>query len=79
MSEPTPKELMSRGYRRTSNAFGMVSRIDRADWKEYMVENNFPVNADFYRRICSKDTLTIGKSKARRVKASGHDTTGFVE
>ena len=30
------------GYARTSNASGMVSRIDRKDWREHMAQQHSP-------------------------------------
>lgn len=71
------------GYRITSRKYGMISRIDRDDWKEYMAEKHAPWDieegrkwvrvlgdlhaADHYRRVYSKDTLEIG-SKALKLK-----------
>lgn len=72
------ERLMALGYRRTSNRHGMVSRVDRPDWKEWLAAKGYPVDADWYRRVCSKDTFEIGQAKARRVKSSSNDTTGFV-
>jgi len=36
------KELIAKGYRRTSNKFGVVSRIDRPDWRGYMALKHSP-------------------------------------
>lgn len=81
------------GYRRTSNAFGILSRVDREDWKEHMARLHSPWNhaegrewanlpgldaADFYRRVHSKDKVTVPKTVSRLVPTSGHDPIGFV-
>jgi len=34
--------LIKKGYRRVSNKFGHVARIDRPDWREHMAERNAP-------------------------------------
>lgn len=81
------------GYCVTSRKFGIVSRIDRPDWKEYMAKQQRPwslkeglewVEAlgeqdaeDFYRRCYSKDKLTIGKRKASFYPKSHTTITGF--
>lgn len=56
------KQLKRQGYCRTSNKHRMASRIDREDWKEYCLEKNHPVDADFYRRVLSKDNITVPQS-----------------
>jgi hypothetical protein len=90
----SPKELAAMGYRRTSNKYGMLSRIDRADWIEvlaahlrrapadfYIPGEKFPAAnwCDFYRRVLSKDTIEIDPNKAREVPSSSYDPIGFVE
>ena len=42
------KELVDQGYRRTSNAFCTISRIDRSDWLKVMAKDRFCSIADFY-------------------------------
>ena len=32
------KELMAKGYRRTSNKYRMITRIDREDWMHFLAE-----------------------------------------
>jgi hypothetical protein len=80
----SPKKLMALGYRRTSNAFGIVSRIDREDWKEHMAIRHSPWSLeegmewikclgessaeDHYRRCYSKDNIEFGKRLAYKVK-----------
>lgn len=34
--------LIDAGYRRTSNAFGHVARVDREDWQEWMARKHAP-------------------------------------
>lgn len=34
--------LIDAGYRRVSNAFGHVARVDREDWKEHMAQKHAP-------------------------------------
>lgn len=41
-------DLMRQGYRRTSNAYCLVGRIDRADWLEVMAKSRNCSVADFY-------------------------------
>ena len=71
------------GYRIISRKYGIISRIDRNDWREYMAKKYAPWDieeglkwvrtlgdrgaADHYRRIYSKDTLEIGR-KALKLK-----------
>lgn len=86
----TAKELIAQGYRRTSNAFGLVSRIDRPDWKEYMASlhpngmdwvhalEQTPGSAeDHYRRCYSKDTLELSRSVAKQIPPSGGSSVGY--
>lgn len=40
------KELIAQGYRRVSRKFGMLSRIDRPDWMEYMAAQHSPWNPE---------------------------------
>ncbi len=42
MQEYNVQELISQGYRRVSNRFCLISRIDRQDWKEYMASTHAP-------------------------------------
>jgi hypothetical protein len=82
----TTAETLSRmGYRRISNKFGMVARIDRPDWLEVMRKKhpnweNAEVSmiADYYRRCVSKDVLTLPLEVSRWVPSSNHDPIGYV-
>lgn len=85
--------LLSRGYRRVSNAHQMVSRIDRPDWVEVMASQMRRAPADFYvketgevsaswadhyRRVYSKDVLYVAPEVAKEVPGSGGDGVGYV-
>lgn len=76
------EELKRLGYRRVSNAYCMVSRIDRDDWLEVMARQLNTCVAHFYNmdgsgvsdrwrdhyiRGHSKDTLTVSPSILRKV------------
>lgn len=81
----TAEELTSMGYRRVSNKYGMVARIDRPDWLRYMREQHpnwadAPVSmiADYYRRCVSVDVLTVPHEVALGVPTSCHDATGWI-
>lgn len=74
-TDKTVAELIAMGYRRTSNAYGLVTRIDRDDWLEVLAVAMRRAPADFilrdgtgrvsprwedyYRRTLSKDTHTV--------------------
>ncbi len=86
----TAEELIVRGYRRVSNKYGIVARVDRSDWWEALEKyfgRNMPIRtpneiahwADYYRRTLSKDTLELGPEKARSIPSSSWDSTGFIE
>lgn len=94
-----PQEIARRlgamGYRRTSNKYGMVSRIDRADWLQHLAETmlnrvvaDFCLHStgmpsgswcDYYRRCVSKDTLELPQTISRKIPTSGWDSIGYVE
>ena len=76
-------ELMEQGYRRTSNAYCHVSRIDRDDWLDVLAEHRRCSRADFYNvdgsgigdnhrdhyvRCFSKDNHTVAPEVIRHVK-----------
>lgn len=46
-TDKSAEDLIALGYRRTSNAFGLVSRIDREDWLEVLAEKMGRSPADF--------------------------------
>ena len=73
------KKLMAMGYRVTSSKFNLVSRVDRKDWKEFSKLNSNPVDADWYRRCISKDTLDAGRQLTSKMDNSNHDPIGYVK
>jgi hypothetical protein len=79
----TAGELMSKGYRKTSNAYCIVSRVDREDWLEVMARQRNCSVADFYNvdgtgvrdshrdhyiRVFSEDNLTVSPKVLRLMK-----------
>lgn len=82
------------GYRRTSNRYRIVARVDREDWKEHMAAEHSPWSeeqglawveglgdsaADFYRRCISTDKLTIAsEAEFRKIPGSNHDPIGYI-
>ena len=66
------------GYRITSRKHRMATRIDREDWKEHCEEEGFPVDADWYRRCVSKDTIIVARDQIKEIGTSCNDTTGYV-
>lgn len=88
------EELIARGYRKTSNAYGHVTRIDRPDWVEFLAgklgrsvaelydpKTGKPAGtwADHYRTMYSDDTHTVDFNTTRRIPTSGHDPVGFID
>lgn len=86
--------LALQGYRRTSSKYGMLSRVDREDWQEFMAKTHAPwdINegrawvyglgtraADQYRRCYSRDKITVSTSISKFVPSSSHDTIGYVQ
>jgi hypothetical protein len=74
MAMVAAKELMDQGYRKTSNAYCIVSKIDRDDWVEVLARQRYCSVADFYNvdgsgigdqhrdfyvRVHSKDKQTV--------------------
>ena len=89
----TAQQLINAGYRRTSNSYRMVSRVDRPDWKEHMAKQHSPwsfedgmkwVNglgssaSDHYRRVYSKDTLMVSPTVFSKIPTSIHDPVGYI-
>jgi len=77
-------DLMLKGYRRTSNAYCMISRIDREDWLDVLATKMRTCVADFYNkdgsgvsdrwrdhyiRVYSKDTLTVSPAIYNKIKS----------
>lgn len=76
------KTLADQGYRRISNAYCRVARIDREDWLDVLAEQRRCSRADFYNvdgsgignqhrdhyiRCFSKDVLTVAPEILRLV------------
>ena len=40
------RDYAAEGYRVVSRKYGMISRIDRKDWKEYMAKQHAPWDAE---------------------------------
>lgn len=91
----TKQELIDKGYCVTSRRFGIVSKIDRSDWKEYMAEKHSPWSVeeglrwveclgndaeDHYRRCYSQDQIEFGSySRVKGLPKSHTTITGFRE
>lgn len=43
-------ELTQKGYKRLSNAYCMIGRIDREDWLDVLAEEMHTCRADYYNR-----------------------------
>lgn len=82
--------LISQGYRRTSRRYGLVSRIDRLDWRDKVIEctHQTPKTLassppgmweDFYRRTLSNDKLELGPTLGLKFPPSRWDAVGYVE
>lgn len=85
---------VARGYRRVSNKYGTVARVDRPDWLEVLAESMGRCVADFYirgkvnelghgwadhyRRCYSKDTIDLPPAIAKLVPGSGSDPVGYA-
>lgn len=76
-------ELTKKGYRKTSNAYCIVSRVDREDWLEVLAMSRHCSVADFYNvdgsgvsdrhrdyyiRTFSEDNLTVSPKVMRLMK-----------
>ena len=80
-------ELAFRGYRRVSNKYGTVARIDCANWRRELnnrLRRDTSKNPgicweDHYRRCYSQDKLDVGRETARLVPTSSHDYIGFID
>lgn len=90
--EGRAKTLMRQGYRCTSNRHNMLSRIDRPDWKEVLAKDmhwtleqtNAMIDSrpgawqDQYRRVYSKDHITVSQAVYRKCVSSGFDPIGYI-
>ncbi|KVR21647.1 hypothetical protein WK13_34480 [Burkholderia ubonensis] len=86
------QRLKAQGYCRTSNKWGLLSRIDRPDWQQHMAERHCPWSAeqgmkwvrglgkdaeDQYRRVYSQDSITVPRDVAKQFPPSGGTVTGY--
>ncbi len=81
-------KFVALGYRRTSRKYGIISRVDRPDWKEFLARKGMLIGpgregngADHYRACYSKDKIELGTEfawLALEVPTSGHDPVGFI-
>lgn len=89
----TAADLIAKGYRRTSNKYRTVSRIDRPDWLNVLAINLHRAPADFYvpgesspcggwcdyyRRVISKDKIEVSPEVYALIPGSGHDPVGYL-
>jgi len=80
----TAGHLMSLGYRKVSNAYCRVARIDREDWLDVLARERLCSRADFYNvdgsgvgnqhrdhyiRCHSKDKLTVAPEVMMKMKS----------
>lgn len=88
------EKYMAKGYRKISNTYQRVARIDRLDWREYMATNHSPWDPegegmnwviglgpsanDHYRRCHSRDFKSVSASVFKHIKGSGHDPVGYI-
>lgn len=95
MTDLSAEQLIARGYRRTSNKYRIVSRIDRPDWIAVLAEEMRRAPADFYvpgepdpagnwcdyyRRVLSKDKIEgVPHEVFCRIPSSDWDSAGYVE
>lgn len=73
------QKLIASGYRIVSRKFRIAARVDREDWVEFCQKRGHPVDPDWYRRVLSRDQITVTPKQVREIPNSGHDKTGYVE
>lgn len=79
-----PRQLNDQGYRRVSNAFCKIARIDRTDWLDVLAKHMNCSRADFYNvdgsgvsdrwkdqyvRCYSKDCHTVSPAIFRKIES----------
>lgn len=88
------EELTRLGYRRISNAYRLVARIDRPDWVEVLATAMRRAPADFivrdgsgmisgqwcdhFRRCYSRDIHTVPQAEFKKIPHSGFDPVSYV-
>lgn len=78
-NEEVAKLYISQGYRCTSRRYCHISRVDRKDWKEFMIKIHGFADADWYRRCISGDTRVVSSSIIGLIPTSTGDSVGYVE
>jgi hypothetical protein len=78
-------KLEQDGYRRTSNAFCTIGKIDRHDWIDVLASKMYCCNADFYMkdgsgpsdqwkshyiRMYTKDKHTVAPEISRKIQSA---------
>lgn len=94
MDKEEIKRFIDSGYCLISLKHGIVARIDRPDWKEFMASKHQPSNpeeglkwvsllgnraADHYRRVYSQDTLELGKNNGKEFPRSALSSLEYQE
>lgn len=89
----TVEQLVAMGYRRVSNAYCHVARIDRPDWLNVLANTLHRLPAEFYapgepyprgmwcdhyRRGYSKDVLTVSREMIGKIPSSNFDDISYV-
>lgn len=88
------QEIINAGYRVVSRKHRLVARVDRKDWREYMAQKHSPWSLeqgrnwvqclgdsapDFYRRVHSKDQLTVSAEMLKKIPNSSWDIVEYVD
>lgn len=71
------ERLIAQGYAIVSRKFRIAARIDRPDWEDRQRRHREPVDADWYRRCVSRDTITVSAALARSLPNSGSCHYGY--
>ena len=80
-----PKEIAAimtaRGYRRVSNRYRIIARVDRPDWIPLATNmHGYFMGTDHYRRCLSQDCIEgVPDRIYKLIPASNHDDVGFVD
>jgi hypothetical protein len=81
----TAEQLAARGYRRVSVRHRHVARIDRPDWLSVLAQHlsvdevqGTAVWCDYYRRVLSRDCLTVPEDVLMNVPPSCGDDCAYV-
>lgn len=92
-AKETAARFAARGYRKVSNKYRLVKRIDRPDWVEFLASELMRSPAelyrkgspkpdamwcDYYRRGYSKDELCLPAEVFRHMPSSRGDDCGYV-